>query len=371
MWLRPLIAVIGLGMFVGAIFYANRGTLESENLFMNWVFAPGVVTEILEDNTFYFDDNPHELVGHLRYEVRLRNGEYREATFHIIRVGQEIFEIGDRVVVRYHEMDGVAAQGEIYNRDRSAILVGMVILFLLVLVILGGKSGIKTVGSLIFTMASLIFLLNPLLLRGYPAILTTLVILSIVSVTVLVFISGFTKKTAVAALSCIIGVFCAALIAHLAGIFAGINGFNTENIGFIVHASENNGITVDAAGFFISGVLIASLGAVMDTAVSIASGTQEIKAANPSLSRSQLFKASYNIGKDVMGTMANTLILAFAGSALNLILTMSALQISFTQMINNDFLGVEIIRSLGGSLGIAFTVPAAAIIGSWLFDKGN
>jgi len=107
----------------------------------------------------------------------------------------------------------------------------------------------------------------------------------------------------------------------------------------------------------------------MDTAVSIASSVSELKLANPSLSQKQLFKASYNIGKDMMGTMANTLILAFAGAGLNMLLTLSALQISFHQMLSNDFMGIEIIRSLAGSLGIALTVPVAAFIGSWIYSR--
>lgn len=365
--------IAGLGVFVAALMFANGETMDSETLFMNWIFTPAEIVDIIEDNTFIDPNHPDDLMGNLLYEVRLsrgeRAGEYMEARIHISPMRPLLFEAGDRVIVRYNNYGGDIHSAEIYNWDRSRILIGMIVVFLGVLVALGGKSGVKTVASLVFTMVSLLFILNPLILRGFPAILTTFAVLSFVTVIVLIFIGGLTKKTAVSILSCIFGVLFAALASHIAGWLASINGLNTGEIGTLIMIGDNNGVAIDASGLFISGVLIASLGAVMDTAVSIASSTQELKLANPSMTRSELLKASYAIGKDVMGTMANTLILAFAGSSLNMVLTLSALQIPFAQMINNDFIGVEIIRSLAGSLGIALTVPAAAIIGSFLYSK--
>jgi len=365
MKVKVMALLIGLVMLGGTIWYANREPLASEGAFGDIVFSPAEITELLEDNTWYHDEDPDYLVGSRLFEVRLSSGAYLEARTHISPLMHRHFAVGDRVIVRYDDFSV-----EITNLDRSRTMVGLMVLFLGVLIVLGGKAGLKTVTSLLFTMVSIIFILNPLLLRGFAAIPTTVGILSFVTVIVLILISGWSRKTAVSVAACLIGVLSAALAAYVAGELAAINGLNMENIGTLIQASDLNGIALDASGLFISGVLIASLGAVMDTAVSIASSVSELKLANPSLTQGQLFKAAYSIGKDVMGTMANTLILAFAGAGINLLLTLSAWQISFHQMISNDFLGIEIIRSLAGSLGIALTVPAAAFIGSWLYSRG-
>ncbi|MCL1949145.1 MAG: YibE/F family protein [Turicibacter sp.] len=369
MKIKVLTLLIGLGLFAFAVFFANSGELESTNRFEHVEFAPARVVSILEDNTFTDPSHPDDLVGNLLYEVELSNGERMEARFHITRAGLALFREGERVVIRYATWEGAPPQADLVNRDRSRVLIGLVLSFLGVLLVLGGKSGFKTVGSLLFTLASILLILNPLILRGFPAIPTTLAILSGVTVLVLVFISGLTKQTLVSAIATLIGVFAAALASFIAGELAAINGFSTEEAGFLIHASMGNGVNLDASGLFISGVLIASLGAVLDTAVSMASSARQLALANPLMGRKQMLKASYVIGKDMMGTMSNTLILAFAGSSLNLLLTLSVLQIGFHEMINNDGIGIEIIRSLAGSLGIALTVPAAAWLSSMVYTK--
>ena len=371
--IKLITLVIGLALFAGAVVFANSTPLKSSIAFNELHFTPAVVTDIIEDNSFSDPHHPEERWGSIRYEARLRSGErrgeYLEVNFFFTQVGQEAFEVGDRIIILYSFLDGEVFSADIYNRDRSTVLTAIVVAFLAVLIALGGKVGFKTVISLIFTLTSIIFILNPLIMRGFPAIPTTFIILSVVTIIVLILISGFTKKTFAATVACILGVLAAASISQFAGWLSRINGFNTEEVGFLLHASYQNNIALDAAGLFVAGVLIASLGAVMDTAVSITSSAQELKLANPGLTQMQLFKSSFTIGRDVMGTMANTLILAFAGSSLNLMLTLHALQTPIHQLINNDFIAVEIIRSLAGSLGIALTVPAAAWISSWLYSQ--
>ena len=115
-------------------------------------------------------------------------------------------------------------------------------------------------------------------------------------------------------------------------------------------------------GLMFAGILVSSLGAVMDVAMSISSSMFEIKSINTKLNKMQLFKSGMNIGKDIIGTMTNTLILAFTGGALCTLILLYSAKMSFSRIINLDFLGMEIIQGLAGTIGIILTVPATVLL---------
>ena len=116
------------------------------------------------------------------------------------------------------------------------------------------------------------------------------------------------------------------------------------------------------SGLLTSGILIAALGAVMDISMSIASALDELYALDGTLSVKALFASGMNIGRDAMGTMANTLVLAYVGSSLNMMILIYSYGVSFNQLMNTDFVAIEMIRAVAGSIGIICTVPCVAII---------
>ena len=124
------------------------------------------------------------------------------------------------------------------------------------------------------------------------------------------------------------------------------------------------------SGLLVCGILISSMGAVMDVAMAIASSLHELHTHNPELSPLGLFRSGMNIGRDAMGTMANTLILAFAGSSFNLLILIQIYDIPFLQLANTDFLCIEVLQSVAGSMGILLTVPLVAAISAYLMAPG-
>ena len=370
--LRGIVLVIGIIAFSGALIFANHDRFSREtdpNTFIE--FETGRIVEIIEDNTFMDEIDPELRLGRMLFRIEMLNGHYEgeeiEVQHFFSSLASIYFDVGDRVSVRTNTLDGRLVNAEIHNVERTEVIIGLVIVFLVVLSLIGGKRGVMSVLGLVFTMISIVFLLIPLMLRGYPVILTTIGILSLVTVVILILLGGITPKTVSAILGCIIGVICAAIIASIAGNLTFISGFNMEDIGTLLFAVERNGLALHPSGLFISGVLIASLGAVMDTSISITSAMEEIQLAHPEIDSKQLFKSGMNIGRDAMGTMSNTLILAFAGTALNLMMFVYADGTPFNQLINNDFIVVELVRSIAGSLGIVLTVPTVAFIGSKMF----
>ena len=119
----------------------------------------------------------------------------------------------------------------------------------------------------------------------------------------------------------------------------------------------------------VCGVLISALGAVMDVALGIASSMWEVKAQSSALKAKELFRSGMQVGRDAMGTMANTLILAFAGSSLNMMILVQTYEIPFLQLVNTDYICLEILQSVAGSLGILLTVPLVAFISAGVMTR--
>ena len=374
MILKWLTGLIGLILFAAALVFANGGNFGAdpdEESFLH--FERARVMAILEDNSF-FEEETWVRLGFMILEVEVLSGDHEGEIIPVHRHfgghGFEVFLPGDTVLVRYLTDDGSILHGEALTPERSHFMIGFVAVFIIVLALVGGKQGIMSVLGLGFTLVSIFFLLYPLMLRGWAAIPTTIAILTLVTVVTLIMLGGYTRKTYVAIIGCMVGVLSAALLAEAAGRLVHLGGYHTEDVGSLIWIAAENGFSVDVSGLFISGVLIASLGAVMDTSMSIASSMEEIRLANPNITGTALFKSGLNIGRDAMGTMSNTLILAFAGTSINLALMIYAHNMPFLQVINHNMIGIELIRSVAGSLGIILTVPAAAFIGSRnLFSK--
>jgi uncharacterized membrane protein len=145
---------------------------------------------------------------------------------------------------------------------------------------------------------------------------------------------------------------------------AHLSGFNVEEAEtLIVIASHTN---MKVGDLLFAGILIAALGAVMDVAMSIASSIHEVAETNPQLTPKKLFTSGLNVGRDLMGTMANTLILAFTGSSLNSLILIYSYQVDYHQLMNMNLIGIAIIQGMSGSIAIILTVPIVALLASRL-----
>ena len=223
--------------------------------------------------------------------------------------------------------------------------------------------------GLLFTLLSIWFLLIPCLIRGIPAIAVTVAIVAVTAAGSLILLNGFSKKTLCSILGCVIGVMVAGGIAALVGSLTPLNGFNMSEAENLILYGADKGLKV--SGLLVCGVLISALGAVMDVALGIASAVWELHVQNASLTWKELFQSGMHIGKDAMGTMANTLILAFAGSSLNMLILVQTYDIPFIQLINTDYICIEVIQSVAGAMGILLTVPIVAFISARIMAPGK
>ena len=217
--------------------------------------------------------------------------------------------------------------------------------------------------GLIVTILAVYFILIKGIYAGHNAILTTLLTTMMIIGFTFVIIGGFSKKILAAALGTLGGIISSGIVAVIFAHLAKLSGAGEEAIQLSMNITTVN---FNFRALIFAGIVIAALGACMDVGMSIASSLDEIKNKTKDISWKELFKSGMNIGKDVIGTMTNTLILAYVGGALTLILLFLACDMGMNEILNKETIAQEVISAIAGSMGVVFTVPITALIYSVL-----
>lgn len=222
----------------------------------------------------------------------------------------------------------------------------------------------KTLNEALSQHPEINFLFFPMVLRGMGPVAAAVITSVIVLAATMYLINGWTKKS-LAAFGATLGVILTAcLAAILFGHAVNLSGYNVSNIENMMFVAQNT--LIDVGQIFFAGILFASLGAVMDIAMDIAmdvtAACAELERHKPDISRKALFTAGMNVGRDVMGTMSTTLILAFFGGSLGVWLLDYAYDLPYLQLVNFNAVGIEIMKGFSASFGVIFTVPIAAAL---------
>lgn len=266
---------------------------------------------------------------------------------------------GKRVIVLVSESDGEYT-ASVYGSDREFAVYLIIGVFLLLLIVIGGKQGLYSVIGLAFTVICILFLFLPMIYKGNSPVLSAVLVVALTTVVTMYLVGGATKKTVSAILGTVSGVLIAALFAMFFGWLTEITGYNVSDIEDLIYVQDMTKINVGE--LFFAGILIAALGAVMDVAMSISSTIEEIFYQNPRLSVKELFCAGMRVGKDMMGTMSNTLILAYAGGSINTLVFLYAYNYEYLQVINMYSVGIEIIQGIASSMGVILAVPISSFL---------
>lgn len=369
---RILTAVLMLLIFIGATVILNRpNTDEVLSSAQKRMFAVAKVTGVLRDNAAPDTWTEGRRIGEQVLEVRILAGKHKGAVLETVNYINAYYnvdaKIGTRVIVRLDYNDG----GELYvvsitNYDRSSVLIIALIVFAVLLMLAGGKQGVRALFGLLFAILNLWFILIPMVLKGASPVVATILISAFTCGGALLMLTGYTKKTLCAFLGCVGGVITAGFFAWIITILTPISGFNmSEAEELVIRASD---LPLKISGLLISGILLSALGALMDTSMSIVSALHEVYEQNPLISRKQIFRSGMNIGRDTMGTMANTLILAFVGSAFNLLILFQVYKYPMIQILNSDMIVIEILQGVAGSIGIIATTPLVAALSAVIFQ---
>ncbi|EFI42098.1 YibE/F family protein [Peptoniphilus sp. oral taxon 386] len=266
------------------------------------------------------------------------------------------------------DMDGndVYSVSDYLRTDYIYILMGV---FILILLFVGRKKGLLTIVSLIITLVIIFFVSIPLIIKGHSPILIAVISSFIISFISLLIVGGFNLKTISAILGTSFGAILAGVIAFLVGTKIHLTGLSLDETQMLLYLPDD--LVLDPGELLFAGIIWGSIGAVMDVGMSVSSSIQEISRANESFGFKELFKSGMNVGRDIMATMSNTLILAYMGSALPLILLVIIYQENNFKILNLDVIATEIVRSLSGSIGLILSIPITALIAAFLIEKNS
>ena len=237
--------------------------------------------------------------------------------------------------------------------------------FLLVLVVVGGIKGIRTIISLLATIGFVAYILLPSVEKGINPLLAAVIVSFISTAVTMLLVAGPNAKSLAGTLGTVIGVSISGLIATFVIKNAPLSGLASTEAMILW---GNQYYEINFKGLLAAGMIVSCLGAVMDVAISIASSIYEIKIANPNYSVNDLFKSGMNIGKDIMGTMTSTLVLAYTGMALPLLLLISH-EKNISPFLSLEIVVSEVTAATIGSIGLIIAVPATAFIMAWLVSR--
>ncbi|MBU0573772.1 MAG: YibE/F family protein [Candidatus Margulisbacteria bacterium] len=285
---------------------------------------------------------------------------------------QMVVKPGDKVLVFVDDDPSLAESPDgkpmFYIADyyRISPLIWLAVFYALLLLAIGGVKGFKSLISLVLTIGLLFIVLFPLTLKGWNPLLVSVVLAGVVSFLVFWIIGGRTIKSTSAAIGTLAGVAIAGMLALLAGNLMHLTGMSSEESRILLYSMNLN---IDYRGLLFGSILIGALGAVMDIGMSIASAVEEVHRIHPEKTFKNLFDSGMNIGRDVMGTMSNTLILAYTGSSLPLLLLLVANQTSFDKIFNMELIAAEVVRALAGSIGLVLCIPITAFVSAYLNNR--
>ena len=336
-------------------------------------YVKGMITEISNEELTKDPGNAKRYVGRQKVKAKVLEGTYKGETVEIdnyLTSASNVYvEPGMKVILSQDQPENTAPYFLVYNYYRSPIIYGMVGMFVLLMILIGGKKGIRATLGLAFTLLTIVMLMLPMISSGISPVLASIVTVVITTAVTLLLLNGFSKKTLTAVLGTALGTMIVGVLFGMVSYFLHISGYNTDEAEFMVLISSNTELKV--AEVLFAGVLISSLGAVMDVGMSIASAIWEILEVNPALTAKQLFFSGLNVGKDMIGTMSNTLILAFTGSGLSTLLVLTAYGIRYHQFLSSDFLAIEVGQGLSGTMAVILTVPITSAVSAYVYKRKN
>lgn len=324
-----------------------------------------ITSEVLEQDSV--DSSLY--LGEQKIVVKLLEGDQKEQEIEIDNNLSKVHNIrvtnNQRVIVCADTPENAEPYYTVFNYDRSIPIVMLIVTFGIAVIVIGGRKGVRALLGVAFSLLTVILFLAQAIYHGFDPIVICFLTLLITTGVSLLLLNGFSRRTAVGLLSTLLGVLVTGIIFAIFAMILHLTGYNSDEIENLFLVSYSTGLSIRP--LLLVGVLISALGAVMDVAVSLAAALEELVIVNPSFSRNALIKSGLNIGKDMIGTMSNTLILAFAGTALTTMISLIAYGYQFQQLLSSDYMAIELTQGLCATIGVVLTVPIATFISALLF----
>ena len=349
----------------GSNIVSNSQNIDSQNTDN---YAEAKVIKILEQKQVVQPNNNSVIQQNLQLQIMTGplTGQVVEydGVSDIKVVGAGVYSVGDKVIVNYSP--GLDGQNIFYITDyvRSNDLLWLLGLFIIAILIIGRRQGLNALLSLVISFIFIIKVMVPLILHGFNPLLIGLIGSFVILLIIVYFTGGVNKKSHIALLSILLSLTVTAILALVFGSLSHLTGTAQEEATYLVSA----GVAVNFRSLLFAAIIIGTLGILDDVVVGQVEVVAQIKALNPRLPWPRTFLMSMKVGRAHLGAVVNTLFLAYVGVSLPLILLISLHQapfLSFFQIVNNEQISTEIVRTLVGVIGLSLSVP----ITTWLATR--
>ena len=361
-----------------------KNTLAAEK--NGWNSCRGKVLEIIDTSVEYYENADNLKKTAILFNVKLYEGKFKGRTVKAVQMQDDFIALksdavkkGDSVIIL--QLNGDTAPSlaentpyqEIFDNPvfvfeefyRFSSMTVLLLVFVVLLLIFGGIKGLNTLISLVLTCASIFCWFIPSIFNGANLYASSISVCLFIIVMTVIIVNGINKKSLASIAGCFGGVLIAAALSVIMKNAMHINGY-LNNDSLYLEALLPGG-QKDLVAVLFSAIIIGAVGAVMDVSMSLSSALYELATSVKDISFKQLVKSGFAIGRDMMGTMANTLILAYIGSSLSFILVLIAYNSSFLGLLNNQIIAFEIMQALTGSIGILCGIPLTTFIASALY----
>ena len=376
-WLREnkwtcVVLAAALAVLLAARMLAAPVPVQSDEPENRADYESASVDQILSDSTEKDPASDNGYRGEQLLLVTVRSGDYKGQQMQVYNYVGPLYggplKVGDRATILISTYSDGTVNATVYEFDRLLPLCIVLVLFIAAAVAVGGRTGVKSLVALAVTLVCLFGVLLPSLMKGANTLLMTFIVCAYVAVVSLTIVGGVRKKTVCAMLGAVAGTALALLFGLLAQGLTRIDGLRIDDVEPLLQLRQT-GTPIGLRGLLVGGIVISALGAVMDVTMGIASSLSEVHTANPELSRRELFRSGMNIGRDMVGTMTNTLILAFLGSGFTLILYLYSLGLSPRQLLSSAYVSLEVVSGVASSVGVILSIPLTALITAEVFTR--
>lgn len=330
-------------------------------------YIPGTVLEVVEEELTPSDLKGGPQLGEQTLTIELKDGSQITLTNYLTNTHNILAREGMRVVVCVDAPENVEPYYTLYQYDRSVGLGVVVAIFLLLMLLVGGEKGFYATLALAFSLVFLLKITVPVIYSGGSPILAGLAMVLVSTAVTVFLIYGLSPRGVLGIGVVLAGEFVACGLFLLFSVLLHLSGFKSSDAENLLVAAQNTGLNISTVLF--AATMIASLGAVMDVAVSLLSALWEVRLADPNITGRGLWRAGLRMGRDMIGTMSNTLIFAFAGGSLTTLLVLMTYGTDPVQLLHSDYIALELAHGLCGTCAVILTVPLASLVSAAVYPK--
>ena len=278
----------------------------------------------------------------------------------------KIYKVGDRAMITIscqgNDISSVVMSDH-YRLDKEIVLL---VAFAILLIVVAGKNGFLAIFSFAITILTIWKVLVPAYLRGWSPIWTGILITVFLTVLIIFFVYGFDRRTCAASLGALLGIVTTCILGMLFTDLFQIHGaVMTESESLLYSGFQH----LDLTQIFMSSIFIGASGAMMDLSVDITSAIYEVLEKRPDISWWEATKSGMNVGRAAMGTMTTTLLLAYSGGSITLIMVFMAQGTPITHILNYKYVAAELLETVVGSFGLVTVAPFTALVAGWLLTR--